>query len=105
MIKLLKAGASHKQNYAGETPLHDAARNGHLDAVRQLIKFGANVNAQSVPVGFTPLHFAAANGFIEIVIVLLNCGANVNTLIVTGQNAIDIAKNNEHDHVVKLLEA
>ena len=45
---------------AGETPLHNAARNGHVSIVATLLALGAGVNAKENS-GHTPLRIAAAN--------------------------------------------
>lgn len=39
------------------TPLHKAAKGGHTDVIRFLLKNGANINAQDVE-GATPVHKA-----------------------------------------------
>ena len=46
----------NQRNAKGETPLMIAAIRGHLDAARQLIQRGADVNMP----GWTPLHYAAS---------------------------------------------
>lgn len=49
-----------------ETPLHVAARAGHLDLVQKLISCGANAYGKTKD-GSTPLHYAAAFGQAYIV--------------------------------------
>jgi ankyrin repeat protein len=44
-------------NDTGDTPLHQASRNGHIDVVRTLLAAGADVNAVRGD-GYTPLHCA-----------------------------------------------
>jgi serine/threonine-protein phosphatase 6 regulatory ankyrin repeat subunit B len=62
----------------GWTPLHWAARNGHIDVVRWLIEHGANVNAADA-IGWTSLFPAAYCGRrAEIVRILVIAGANVS---------------------------
>jgi Ankyrin repeat len=78
--------------------LHAAADNGHLEVVKALIEYGANVNVQrtvrrprklwvlklrlakhTFGVQFhleTPLHFAAAGGHVHVVAFLLMNGAD-----------------------------
>ena len=47
------------------TPLHLSSFFGHLDAVKILLEYKADVHAGAVD-GFTPLHFAAQNGHVDI---------------------------------------
>ncbi|MDR3285431.1 MAG: ankyrin repeat domain-containing protein, partial [Holosporales bacterium] len=59
----------------GFTPLHLAARCGHVEIVRLLTR-GANRNARDEN-GFTPLHWAAMNGHVDVVSALLGAEANI----------------------------
>ena len=61
----------------GVRPLSRAALVGHADAVRRLIKRGADVNLRNRDQG-TPLHAAAFFGRAEVVEVLVNAGADIN---------------------------
>ena len=58
------------------TPLHHAARNGHIQLVATLTKV-SDVNAQN-KWGKTPLHIAAEKGHADCVRFLIERGANVN---------------------------
>ncbi len=51
---------SHRDD-EGRTPLHYAARNGHLDIVQFLLKNGADINAYDTE-GWTPMRFAKFKG-------------------------------------------
>jgi len=57
------------------TPLHFAAREGHLEVVMQLWLSKAEINASS-SAGVTPLYLAARNGHVAVVNYLLKKGAN-----------------------------
>ena len=49
------------KNGRGETPLHIAAKNGHLDLCKLMVKRGLDVDSRDI-YGMTPLHFAADHG-------------------------------------------
>ena len=49
----------------GRSPIHDAARDGNIEAVKQHLAAGADVNAKDGG-GWTPLHWAAARGQTEV---------------------------------------
>ena len=69
------------------TPLHLAARHGHVTVVATLIAAGANLNAKS-NTGHAPLHDVAANfgnvavgvAHVTVVAALIAAGADVNTM-------------------------
>lgn len=60
------------------TGLHTAAQAGHLDAVRLLLKFGADPNAREAGDNTYPLHWAAAGRHVEVVRALLDAGGDVH---------------------------
>ena len=59
-----------------EVPVADAAQRGDVEAVRTLLRQGADVNAAQGD-GMTALHWAASNGDAGLVEVLVYAGANV----------------------------
>nr|CAG4651746.1 EOG090X04G6 [Triops cancriformis] len=61
----------------GFSPMHWAAKEGHLNIVTMLIQRGARVNATNLG-DDTPLHLAAAHGHKEIVQLLLKNRADIN---------------------------
>ena len=73
---LLNKGAEVNvhENQWGLTPLHVAAKNGHLDVVELLISHGADMNAEYF-VGETALQIAKGKGYDEIVSLLRKHGA------------------------------
>ena len=54
------------QTLQGDTPLHFAAANGHLTAVKLLLQAGANANRTNEE-ELTPAHFAASRGHTQII--------------------------------------
>lgn len=58
-----------------DSPVADAAQRGELEAVRSLLRDGADVNAAQGD-GMSALHWAAQAGHVEIIDVLLYAGAN-----------------------------
>uniref|UniRef100_A0A3Q2P2H3 Caskin-2-like n=1 Tax=Fundulus heteroclitus TaxID=8078 RepID=A0A3Q2P2H3_FUNHE len=70
------------------TPLHLAARNGHKDVIKLLLKAGIDIN-RATKAG-TALHEAALYGKTEVVRLLLDAGINVNMRNTYNQTALDI---------------
>jgi ankyrin repeat protein len=62
----------------GLTPLHFAAREGHVRSVQALVEGGANVNQASPADRATPLLIATANGHFDVAVYLLARGADPN---------------------------
>lgn len=101
IIGLLLAGAT-----LPESPVADAAMSGDLEAVRELLKEGADVNLAQGD-GMTALHWAAEAGDVEMVGMLLHAGANVKGVTRIGDyTPLHIASEAGHGEVVRaLLEA
>ena len=75
---LLNRGATLNQKCAPNYFL-DACQLGHLEIVKELIKWGASIHEQNnYKYKVSPLHVAIANNNIEVVKELLSQGANVN---------------------------
>ena len=79
---LLKAGANPNDpiNFvnSGETPVMHAARSAKVDAVKLLVRAGADVNAKENWNGQTALMWAAADGDSAMVTALLELGADIH---------------------------
>jgi ankyrin repeat protein len=89
---LIAARAEVMTHYNGFTPLHDAARGKHPEAVSFLIKEGADVNALDSGKS-TPLHEAAGmygqhKNSAETMKVLIKAGAKVNAQTNWGQTPL-----------------
>ena len=84
-------------------PLHhalvQAVEAGNIEAVKQHIAAGVNVNAK-VGNESTALNFAAYNGHKEIVELLINNGADVNVVDEDGEAPLDFTVNKE---IISLL--
>jgi len=63
---------------APDISIHKAATLGNIEAVKQHLAAGADVNATDDRYGRTPLSFAAANDYKELIELLIAEGADVN---------------------------
>lgn len=72
----------------GMTALHFATREGHLDAVRELVAGGANVNLVSGGEKTSPLVEAIINGHIDLAAFLLERSADPNLANIDGLTAL-----------------
>ena len=95
-VVLLECGES-----ASDISIHDAAHTGNIEAVKQHLASGADLNAKDSE-GGTPLHHAAWNGHKEIAELLIEKAADVNAL---GDNGtpLDWAIFRKHPETVELL--
>ena len=90
----------------GATLLHNAARFGHLEIVRELMRRGADINAKSVgfnELGGTPLHHAASSGHAKMVQFLLKAGASIEEPLPDGRTALQLASLNNHLETAQTL--
>ncbi|CAK4372692.1 unnamed protein product, partial [Aphanomyces euteiches] len=62
---------------SGQTALHFASSNGHMNIVKYLIGKGASVNSRDNN-GQTPLHLASKNGFLDVINYLLDNDAAID---------------------------
>lgn len=82
-------------------PLADAAKAGHLDLVKLLLDYGANVNG-NYP-GQSPLYSAAGGGHIDVVRFLLGYGADCPPPNNEWIDALSLAASSGRIELVKLL--
>ena len=108
-VKKLKGGepvpkAATPEPPKGKAPdisIHDAAESGNIEAVKQHLAAGADVNAKDES-GWTPLHPATYSGHKEVVELLIANGANVNAKS-KGWTPLDIAIEFEHTEIADIL--
>ncbi|MDE2998150.1 MAG: ankyrin repeat domain-containing protein [Gemmatimonadota bacterium] len=82
---------AHERYARGDTALHHACRNGDLDIVRQLVAYGADVNATSDN-GHFPLYCAAGHGHAETTRYVLDSGADKEAAMADGKTVADWLK-------------
>ena len=78
--------------------IHEAARTGNIEVVKQYLAAGADVNAKSAAI-YTPLHFVEEKDIAKILI--LN-GADVNAISVSG-TPLDVAIEENYTETADLL--
>ena len=86
---------------AGES-IHIAAAAGHIEAVKQYLADGVDVNAKDVD-SHTPLHFAALWGHKETVGLLIDEGSEVNAKSDVGKTPLQMAAREGQKEIVELL--
>jgi ankyrin repeat protein len=76
VVFLVREGLSFYK-YVKYCKLHEAAKTGKINKVRQLLKEGHPVNDLDPSFGLTPLHFAVRNGCVEVAQLLIENGASL----------------------------
>ena len=92
------------------TPLIIAAHNGHLNSVKILLSYKADIEARGtlkigneVSEGCTPLWGAAAAGHLDVVKLLLEQNADVDSKTSTGSTPLSVAAGEGHLDIVRCL--
>ena len=99
----VRGGPDGADALVADAPVADAAQRGDLDAVRRLLRDGADVNAAQGD-GMTALHWAAERGDLALGEVLLYAGARVDAGTRIGHyTPLHLAARAAHEPVVKLL--
>ena len=92
-----------KNDHHGATPLYVASQNGHLESVKHLIKYKANVNEKCMKGKFTPLHIAAQQDKLEVVKFLVRNGAFIDVQDKDGETPLYIAIKKEYHDIANFL--
>ena len=85
--------------------IHIAAHEGNIEAVKQHIAAGTDVNKKTSRNESTPLHSAASNGQKDIVELLIANGADLNAKDLSGDTPLHDAATGGHKEVAELLIA
>lgn len=86
----------------GSTPLHLAATNPDISALKTLLAAGADVNAKDAE-GNTPLHMAAYTNRFEHSKLLLEAGADISAINSGGRTPVAMARKSRADDVIGLI--
>ena len=84
--------------------LHKACEKGNIEAVKQHLATGTDVNEKEKFTGYTPLIYAAEEGHKQIVELLIAKGADVNTEDNVGRTPLDWAATWGMKEIADLLQ-
>ncbi|XP_067673768.1 uncharacterized protein [Haliotis asinina] len=96
--------AQEMEMMQGET-VHDAARRGHLDRLKELLHHFPDLKDAKDETGWTPLHHASANARIDVIKWLTTSGVDMNEETRTGYTPIHVAAMNGHVNAMMILSA
>ena len=94
----------HMRNDYNNTLLHDTVSNNKIACMKVLLRFAPHLVNEVTNYNITALMQAASIGNVECVKLLLRHGAKYNVKNSFGDTALDIARSNQLDEIVKLLE-
>ena len=87
---------------APDISIHDAAADGNIEAVKQHLAAGVNVDVKN-KYEWTPLHMVAEAGHKEIAELLISNGADVNVKKDDGRTPLDVAIKFKKTEIADLL--
>ena len=90
---------------APDINIHKAANSGNIEAVKQHLAAGTDVNAKEKYTEYSPLIYAASKGHKEIVKLLITKGADVNAKDRGVSSPLIYAASRGHKEIVELLIA
>ncbi|KAI9009003.1 ankyrin repeat-containing domain protein, partial [Phycomyces nitens] len=86
---LVRQGANtNAKDNSGWTPLHEAARSGHLTIVKLLLDHGGDINTLG-HLANTPLHYASIHSHPNVVNHLIEAGADIDLTNDEGKTAYE----------------
>ena len=80
-----------------------ASEHDHVEIVKLLLKYGADIEQGNETLGHTPLHIAADNGCYDVAKVLLENGAKVDSRCIRNETPLHIAVLNDRLEILLLL--
>ncbi|EJD73951.1 KH domain-containing protein [Loa loa] len=102
---LVRSGA--RLDIGANTPLMEAAQEGHLDTVRFILNemrsLGLPIDATTTANSNTALTYAAENGHLDVCAVLIEFGANIDHQAENGRTALMKAAKNGNYSVIQFL--
>ena len=87
---------------APDISIHEVAMKGNIEAVKQHLAAGTDVNVKD-NIGLTPLHMAAGDGRKEVAELLIAKGAEVNVKNKYSKTPLDWAIDFKHTEIADLL--
>ena len=92
------------RNFLDQTPLHQAAENGHIDVCQYIMKNTGDLNSKC-RWSKTPLHYAACNGHLEVCKYIMENTKDHNPRTLSGLTPIDLARTKNHPKVVDFMQS
>jgi ankyrin repeat protein len=101
-VVLVGCGESQPTAKAPDISIHEAAMKGNIEAVKQHLAAGTDVNVKD-NIGLTPLHMAAGDGRKEVAELLIAKGAEVNVKNKYSKTPLDWAIDFKHTELADLI--